>query len=87
MKLSNDDEAAPELNLWRSALALFVADAMDYLKRPHNSPSKRKFQKQAFDDLCANGQMTRRLCTYADRESVWLSEGFRKYVQDYYKHH
>ena len=80
---SNPD-TAPELKLWRTALLKLINDAQDHLISTTRNKTDRATFKAAFNDLCACGRMTRRLCRFADYDAEWLSDKFRKYVRDYY---
>lgn len=75
---------SPELKLWRSALAIFLRDAQLHLLGNGKGRHNKQDQRLAFNDLCACGEMTRWFCSFTGNNPVWLSEKFRKYVQDYY---
>ncbi len=78
--LITDAQPTPERKLWGAALALLLADARHYLE---SNKKKEPHHKEAFDDLCYCGVMTKRLCRYLDIEPDWLSERFRRYVREY----
>jgi hypothetical protein len=69
---------SPERQLWGAALALFIADARFYIE---SDKPKAPHHKEAFDDLCFCGSITKRLCEKADTDPVWLSERFRCYAR------
>jgi len=68
----------PEERLWGAALALLIDDARYWLS---NGKQKHAHHKEAFDDLCFCGAMTKRLCAKTDTDPAWLSERFRKFAQ------
>jgi hypothetical protein len=75
---TNFSNFQPEKHLWAAVLALFIADARFYIE---SQKAKEPHHKQAFDDLCFCGTMTKRLCAMTDKNPVWLSEKFRKFAQ------
>ena len=83
-------EETPESKLMRAALYLFFRDAVAYLKNCENVPKhwitieNLRFQKEAFDDLCACGEITRRLAEFNGLDARILSSRFRSYVRQYY---
>ncbi|WP_377894200.1 hypothetical protein [Alteromonas sp. R78001] len=68
----------PERRLWGASLALLIADACFYME---SSKAKEPHHKEAFDDLCFCGAITKRLCEKTDTDPAWLSERFRCYAR------
>lgn len=68
----------PEQRLWGAALALLIADARFYIE---SGKAKEPHHKEAFDDLCFCGAITKRLCEKTDTDPAWLSERFRCYAR------
>jgi len=69
---------APERRMWGAALALLIQDAIFWVS---DKEKKQDHHREAFNDLCFCGVITKRLCQKTDIDPAWLSEQFRKYLR------
>lgn len=67
-----------ELTMWNHALWLLISDARRYWQGKTDALEA----EQAFDDVCRNGPMIRRLCCFTGHDSEWLSQGFLRWCEN-----
>lgn len=72
---------SPEEELWLTVLESFLRDAAAMLIKK----APNKYQIEAFNDLIRGGTITRRIASYNGIDPEWMSDNFRKYVQQFYQ--
>lgn len=78
--IADDDQAydqLPEVKLWGAALALYIADAMDYASEKSRTTEARK----VYRDITTDGLMLRYLCDRAFRDAGKIRGLFRQYLR------